>query len=199
MKNIFDKIYPLLARQIFNDYKITTGICLDVGSGAGRLGIELAKLTSLKVYLLDINTQAITVASKNICARGISNRVSAVQGSVQKLPFANKSVNLIVSRGSIFFWKDKSQGLREIYRILKPGGIAFIGGGVSRYLSQKERRIFTQWREGELAEKGEKGKWQELRSPDYFHRLLKDADILNFKIILDSPGLWAEIKKIRGK
>ena len=199
MKNIFDKIYPLLARQLFNDYKIATGICLDVGSGAGRLGIELAKLTSLKMYLLDINTQAITVASKNICARGISNRVSAVQGSVQKLPFANNSVNLIVSRGSIFFWKDKSQGVREIYRILKPGGIAFIGGGVSRYLSQKERRIFTQWREGELAEKGEKGKWHELRSPDYFRRLLEDADTLNFKIILDPPGLWAEIKKIRGK
>ena len=199
MKNIFDKIYPLLARQIFNDYKITTGICLEVGSGAGRLGIELAKLTSLKVYLLDINTQAITVASKNICARGVSSRASAVQGSVQKLPFTNNSVNLIVSRGSIFFWKDKSQGVREIYRILKPGGIAFIGGGVSRYLSQKERRIFTQWQEGELAEKGEKGKWHELRSPDYFRRLLENADILNFKIILDLPGLWAEIKKIRGK
>jgi len=89
VKSIFDKIYPLLARQIFNDYKITTGICLDVGSGTRRLGIELAKLTSLKVYLLDINTQAITVASKNICARGISNRVSAVQGGIQKLPFAN--------------------------------------------------------------------------------------------------------------
>ncbi len=133
-----------------------TGVCLDVGSGAGRLGIELATLTSLKVYVLDINSQAITLASKNICARGISSRVSAVQGSVQKLPFANNSVNLIVSRGSIFFWKDKSQGVREIYRILKPGGIAFIGGGVSRYLSQKERRISTQWREGELAEEREK-------------------------------------------
>lgn len=159
MKNIFDRIYPLLARQIFDDYRITTGICLDVGSGTGRLGIELAKLTSLKVYLLDISARTITDASKNICARGASSTVSAVQGSVHRLPFANNSVNLIVSRGSIFFWKDKSQGLREVYRILKPGGIAFIGGGVSRYLSQKERRIFTQWREGELAEKGEKGKW----------------------------------------
>ena len=199
VKNILDKIYPLLARQIFNDYKITTGICLDVGSGAGRLGIELAKLTSFKVYLLDINSQAITDAFKNICARGISKRVSVVQGNVQKLPFADNSVNLIVSRGSLFFWKDKSQGVREIYRILKPGGIAFIGGGVSRYLSQKERRIFTQWREGDLVEKGEKGKWHESRSPDYFRRLLQDTDILNFKIILDPPGLWAEIKKIRGK
>jgi len=196
VKNIFDKIYLLLARQIVNDYKITTGICLDVGAGAGRLGIELAKLTSLKVYLLDINPQAITIASKNILSSGIPSRVSAVQGSVQKLPFDNNSVNLIVSRGSIFFWKDKSQGIREIYRILKPGGIAFIGGGVGRYLSQKERRIFTQWREGEL---GEKGKWRELRSPDYFRQLLKDADIINFKIILDPPGLWAEIRKIRGK
>jgi ubiquinone/menaquinone biosynthesis C-methylase UbiE len=158
VKNIFDKIYPLLARQILSDYRITTGTCLHVGSGLERLGIELTKLTSLDVYLLDINSQAITVASKNIWARGTLNGVSAVQGSIQKLPFANNSVNLVVSRGYIFFWKDKSQGVREIYRILKSGGIGFIGGGVSRYLSQKERKIFTQWREGELAENREKGK-----------------------------------------
>lgn len=197
IKSIFNRIYSFLAKQIVNDYKITKGICIDVGSGAGQLGIELAKLTSLKVYLLDIDTKVITTASKNIRLAGISDRVSVLQGNAQAEPFVDNIAELIISRGSIFFWHDKSQGLREIYRVLKPDGIALIGGGVSRYLSQWEREIFIRWRETELEKEGKKKKkeWYKLRSPDYFYQFLEDAGISNFKIISDSPGIWVEIRK----
>lgn len=197
IKSIFNRIYSLLARQIVDDYKITKGICLDIGSGAGQLGIEIAKLTSLKVYLLDINTKVIPSASNNIRLADISDRVSILQANVQQMPFGDNIVELIVSRGSIFFWDDKPQGLREIYRVLKPGGIALIGGGVSRYLSQWEGEIFIKWRETELEKESEKKKkeWHKLRSPDYFYQLLKDAGISNSKIIPDSPGVWVEIRK----
>jgi len=197
IKSIFNRIYSLLAKQIVNDYKITKGICLDIGSGAGQLGIEIAKLTSLKVYLLDINTKVIPSASNNIRLADISDRVSILQANVQQMPFSDNIAELIVSRGSIFFWDDKPQGLREIYRVLKSGGIALIGGGVSRYLSQWEREIFIKWRETELEKESEKKKkkWHELRSPDYFYQLLEDAGISNSKIIPDSPGAWVEIRK----
>jgi len=193
IKSIFNRIYSLLARQIVDDYKITKGICLDIGSGAGQLGIEIAKLTSLKVYLLDINTKVIPSAR----LADISDRVSILQANVQQMPFGDNIVELIISRGSIFFWDDKPQGLREIYRVLKPRGIAFIGGGVSRYLSQGEREIFIKWRETESEKESEKKKkeWHKLRSPDYFYHLLKDAGISNSKIIPDSPGVWVEIRK----
>lgn len=197
IKSIFNKIYSLLAKQIVDDYKITKGICLDIGSGAGQLGIELTKLTSLKVYLLDINTKVVATASKNIRLADISDRVSILQGNVQQMPLGDNIAELIVSRGSIFFWDDKSQGLREIYRVLKPGGIALIGGGVSRYLSQWERKIFIKWRETELEKESEKKKkeWYKLRSPNYFYQLLEDTSISNFKIISNSPGIWVKIRK----
>ena len=38
-------------------------------------------------------------------------------------------MDLVVSRGSIWFWDNPGKALKEIYRILKPGGKAYIGGG----------------------------------------------------------------------
>lgn len=85
IKSIFNRIYSLLARQIVDDYKITKGICFDIGSGAGQLGIEIAKLTSLKVYLFDINTNVISSASNNIRLADISDRVSILQANVHQI------------------------------------------------------------------------------------------------------------------
>jgi SAM-dependent methyltransferase len=39
------------------------------------------------------------------------------------------SVDFLVSRESIFFWDDPVKGLKEIRRVLRPGGTACIGGG----------------------------------------------------------------------
>ena len=40
-------MYPLLAKQIVDDFGITKGVCLDVGTGSAAVIIELAKITDL--------------------------------------------------------------------------------------------------------------------------------------------------------
>jgi len=52
-------VYPVLARQIVDDYGITTGICLDIGTGPGYLGLEIAKITKVIVYLADIDEKVL--------------------------------------------------------------------------------------------------------------------------------------------
>lgn len=39
-------IYPLIAQQCVDDYNLNEGICLDIGTGNGYIGTEIAKITN---------------------------------------------------------------------------------------------------------------------------------------------------------
>ena len=195
MVEIWRKIYPLLAQQIIEDYKIKKGICVEIGSGDGKLGLELAKLTELHVYMVDINGDVLKKARANACDALLSDRISLIQANVERLPFVDDFADLVVSRGSIFFWNDKPRGLREIYRILKKGGVAFVGGGLSRYISEQEREEFIRARTAGLKDEQSRKEWEKLRSPEYFRQILRQAGISHFMLIFDPPGIWIEMQK----
>ena len=61
---------------------------------------------------------------------GFRGRVSAILADAHALPFHDGFAEIVVSRGSFPFWNDKRKAFSEIYRVLRPGGVAFIGRGV---------------------------------------------------------------------
>ena len=130
----FAPVYPALAQQILQDYGITKGVCIDMGGGCGSLAIALARITELRIYVLDIDPAAVRLCGVLVDEAGLTGRVIPTEGDAQDMPFRDRFADLVVSRGSIFFWPDQLAGLREAYRVLKPGGVAFIGGGFSRLL-----------------------------------------------------------------
>ncbi len=73
----------------------------------------------------------IKLARRTVREAGLQDRISFVVGDVHKMPFADDSADLIVSRGALPVFSDKVKALRQIWRVLKPTGVAFIGG---RYL-----------------------------------------------------------------
>ena len=165
--------YPRTARRIINGYKITKGRCLDIGCGTGWLEIELAKISNLQLIGLDINPSFAEFASKKIYNVGFSNRVSFLAGDVHKLPFLDNTFDLIVSRGSVPAWTDRVRAFREIYRVLKHDGVAFVGG---RYLyapegykitteELRESIIKTCIPEIKIIEIG--GQWVEITGPNW--------------------------------
>ncbi|NTU57512.1 MAG: class I SAM-dependent methyltransferase [Chlorobiaceae bacterium] len=129
MKGHFRKIYPEIARQVINRTGVVTGRCIDLGGGPGMLGISLAKITLLRVTVVDLMPECVELARQNSLEEGYAHRVDAMQGVAEDLPFADRSIDLVVSRGSIFFWEDQQHGLSEVFRVLRPGGWAYIGGG----------------------------------------------------------------------
>ncbi|MDD3395091.1 MAG: class I SAM-dependent methyltransferase [Anaerotignum sp.] len=186
-------MYPLLIQQFVDDYNLSKGIAVDIGVGPGWLGMEMSKITDMKIIFLDISQESLDMAKKNVEALGDDNEVDFVQADVQAIPMEDNFVDFIMSRGSIWFWKEPEKGLQEIYRILKPGGVAIVGGGLGRYLPASMRaRLQDALKQG-LIQRNEK-------RPDLeeFKVIVEKADLPNYKILTDGEngsGRWVEIRK----
>ncbi|WP_347488860.1 class I SAM-dependent methyltransferase [Desulfoscipio sp. XC116] len=187
-------VYPLIAQQILDDYRITGGKCLDIGTGHGYMGIELAKITDLEIYFVDLDPEALNKARKNAAENELDNVVHFVGADVTALPFEDNFADLVVSRGSLWFWKDQVKGLREINRVLKTGGIAFVGGGLGRYTPPTMRKRLQGKGRQRMKEKGEKG----FIKGDELKELLLKTGIEGYRLIADvegEPVHWVEMRK----
>jgi len=157
------------------------------------------------IVLIDPNADALRRALDAARQRGVACRAVAVAGTAEAIPLPNESVDVVVSRGSFYFWKDRAQGLREIWRILRPGGRAMIGGGLGSTYPQWARQEFVR-RRRESAKSPEAAKeFAEARSPETFRRLAKEAGLPSFEVVgegglgADDPntgvGIWVRFTK----
>jgi SAM-dependent methyltransferase len=62
-----------------------------------------------------------------IRARKLQARIRVRWGNVVKLPFAARTFDKVFTVNTIYYWPDLSLGLREITRVLKPGGRLMVG------------------------------------------------------------------------
>jgi len=179
-----------MVRQIIEDYGVLEGICVDVGCGTAVFAIELCRHSKLKIYALEKVKAIYEVACMNIEKEGLTDRIIPVLGDAHDLPFENEFADFIISRGSYHCWEDKVRVFNEIYRVLKKGGIALVGGGFGRYVSDEEFKRMKSLRDRSLGEDA-----KAYSSPDKLREVINKAGISNFHISYDRAGLWAEIKK----
>jgi SAM-dependent methyltransferase len=99
---------------------------LDVGCGPGTLTVALAEARAYRVDGLDLSPEMIAHATRNGEASPAAVRLNFTVGDVRELPFPDDSFELIVSSMSQHHWADPAAGVREIRRVLKPGGRAWI-------------------------------------------------------------------------
>ena len=149
-ENIFAPIYPVIAAHIVEQSGIKKGVCLDLGCGIASLGIAVAEITDMQVYGIDFSTEMSRLSKNKVCRHFLSDKVVPVQSDVHMLPFRNSCADLIVSRGSVFFWNNLPVAFKEISRVLAPGGQAWIGGGfgtkeLRAQISEKMVEIDPDW------------------------------------------------------
>jgi SAM-dependent methyltransferase len=96
---------------------------LDVGCGPGIPTLELARTVGAggKVVGVDISERVLEVARERAQRAGVSNAEFQV-ANVEHLPFPDAHFDRVVSRFGIMFVEDLSKGLRELFRVIQPGG-----------------------------------------------------------------------------
>ncbi|MGH8435342.1 MAG: class I SAM-dependent methyltransferase [Pseudomonas sp.] len=95
---------------------------LDLGCGAGHVSFHLAPLVG-EVLAYDLSAQMLEVVAATAEQRGLGN-VRTEHGAAEKLPFADGEFDFVFSRYSAHHWSDLGLALREVRRVLKPGGVA---------------------------------------------------------------------------
>ncbi|WP_392564501.1 class I SAM-dependent methyltransferase [Orbus wheelerorum] len=97
---------------------------LDLGCGAGHVSFLAAGLVK-SVTAYDLSDEMLDVVENTAKERGINNIITQ-QGTVEKLPFADNSFDIITSRYSLHHWCDVGIAMREVKRVLRPGGKFFL-------------------------------------------------------------------------
>lgn len=193
-REVFAPIYPVIAEQVLAWSGIRDGLCLDLGSGPGLLSVALAEKSDLTVIALDADPAMARIAQET--AAGRTDRVAPVIGDVHSMPVRDDTASLIVSRGSLFFWEDRVQAFREIERVLRPGGVAFVGGSFGT--AALRDRIFAQMRRRNPNWDRDVARRSGQATHDQLRRELAASAVACSRIREEEAGFWVEIRKGSG-
>jgi len=195
----FQPVYEGICRQLVDDYSITRGVAIDIGCGPGKMDLVLARTTDLKVIGVDIEPEAVALARRNAEQAGLAQRMEFVCADAHSLPFPDGCADLIVSRGTLPFLRDLPLAIREVHRVLKPGGVAFLGGGMGRYLPPAQAsKLYPKGVAPDAAMDRPEGQKREESIFPFpvgdFDAVMTRAGVCDYRVITEG-GRWVEIRK----
>lgn len=108
---------------------------LDVGCGTGTfMTMVLEEKPQVKGYGIDFSNEMLKIASTKV-----PKRTKLIHGMAEELPYENKKFDLVVMIDSFGYFGDPKQAIKEVYRVLKPGGKLVMadrmGRGIMRYFN----------------------------------------------------------------
>jgi ubiquinone/menaquinone biosynthesis C-methylase UbiE len=103
------------------------GIVVDVGAGTGNLAVKLALDGRFdRVVAVDISAGMLASAARSAAVNNVS--IETITNDMERLPFADASVDLVVGCAVLHHLPNPVAFLREVRRVLKPGApCVFIG------------------------------------------------------------------------
>ncbi len=135
-----DRLIPPLAlsnplrRLIENPYSVVKRfvregmVVADIGCGPGFYTIPIAEIVREKgkVYAVDANPKSIEVLKAKAARKGLTNIIAKVSSASDLSFIPDSSVDFVLSKDVLCCMRDHEGAIKEIYRILKTKGLAYI-------------------------------------------------------------------------
>ena len=99
---------------------------LDIATGTGDLALMMAKLHPERIVGLDISAGMLSVGIEKIEKKNLSNLIEMIVGDSENMPFEDNTFDAITVSFGVRNFANLDKGLREIRRVLKPGGVLAI-------------------------------------------------------------------------
>ncbi|CAI7663157.1 unnamed protein product [Penicillium bialowiezense] len=126
---------------------------LDLCCGQGRHSIGLAKrFPGLNIFGVDQSTYLLGLAKERALAESVQANTNFREGDIRQIPAANSVFDLVILLGNSFGHcgdEGDLQSLREVFRVLKPGGIFVIDYVDGSWIRSNFSKSGWEWLEGE--------------------------------------------------
>ncbi len=98
---------------------IRRGKVLDIGTGSGRLAIELAKVknSNFKITAIDVSNDMLELARENAARAGVADKIDFILANADAIPFPDGSFDLVMSYASLHHWFHPEKVFREARRV----------------------------------------------------------------------------------
>lgn len=119
-----DRIWRRKAINYLDSFKPAT--ILDIATGTADFAIEAGRIKDAVITGVDISEGMLEAGRKKISRLRLDHRISLQTGDSENLPFPDNSFDSAIVAFGVRNFENLEQGLNEIYRVLKTGGIFVI-------------------------------------------------------------------------
>ncbi len=130
---LWEPIRPFLARQIEELYGRRDGYILEIGPFSGLIFTLAQKNVGQSFSIAAFPQATILLYQQEARKLGLEDRVRIIESDSSLINLADDSLDLAIFRGGLFFPTLFQVDFGAIYRTLRAGGIAFVGGGFGKY------------------------------------------------------------------
>jgi ubiquinone/menaquinone biosynthesis C-methylase UbiE len=191
LDRLWKKIYPYVAAQIMECYQRDYGSVLELGPFSGGISLELARSYPRIAITIGAESPAvIEYLRRKIALSGLSKRITVEETGLEHLQFVDAQFDLVILRGAFFFLKDRVGLLGEMMRVLKAGGMAFVGGG---YGKGTPKELIDEI--GDRSRELNKRLGRKRVSKEELEEIVRESEMADLCTIEEEGGLWITIRR----
>ncbi|MDP1623698.1 MAG: bifunctional demethylmenaquinone methyltransferase/2-methoxy-6-polyprenyl-1,4-benzoquinol methylase UbiE [Bacteroidales bacterium] len=99
---------------------------LDVATGTGDLAIAISSLGVRKIVGIDISEKMLEIGRRKLIEKNLEQTITLQQADAEKIPYSDNSFDAVTVAFGVRNFEDLSQGIAEMSRVLRPGGVMII-------------------------------------------------------------------------